>query len=195
MSVVQCASDTAWSRALPMAPAHLPVAVIRACAESEQQGLAGHGGWRCNQPLKGQGPSLQLRGTPTPDGITGVGVGSSTWQQGPGRGVAKSVIYNGYFRCRAACAQWRALGGSLQGWAHRRTWPAPLRVTGRDGACIRLEWARVADDGVGMSFTAPRMHAWPCCRASFRHGFVEFQKRQNAPAAGKTGLIVQSNLG
>ena len=109
--------------------------------------------------------------------------------------MAKSVIYNGYFRCRAACAQWRALGGSLQGWAHRRTWPAPLRVTGRDGACIRLEWARVADDGVGMSFTAPRMHAWPCCRASFRHGFVELQKRQNAPAAGKTGLIVQSNLG
>ena len=108
--------------------------------------------------------------------------------------MAKSVIYNGYFRCRAACAQWRALGGSLQGWAHRRTWPAPLRVTGRDGACIRLEWARVADDGVGMSFTAPRMHAWPCCRASFRHGFVELQKRQNAPAAGKTGLIVQSNL-
>ena len=66
-SVVQCASDTAWARAPPMAPAHLPVAVIRACAESEQQGLAGHGGWRCNQPLKGQGPSLQLRGTPTPD--------------------------------------------------------------------------------------------------------------------------------
>ena len=39
-SVVQCASDTAGPRALSMAPAHLPVAVIRACAESEQQGLA-----------------------------------------------------------------------------------------------------------------------------------------------------------